>query len=177
MAKKRRKTTRRTTRRRAPARRKTTRRRRRTSHGGGGGRGFALVKHDAPNLFLSATYGYLEKKAAADANFALNKVPRPIDALGYTGNIAAMAYLATYLTPNIWVKRSATVIATIAAYKLGKQGEMYKSSDTTTIGDAGYEHHGDETIIDDHIMGALEEEGGMGAVSYDHAVEAAGEYV
>lgn len=173
-------TRKRTTKRRAPARRRaTTKRRRRASSGGGGAhRGLRLVRHDAPNLLIAGAYGYLESKAKADANYWLNKVPRPIDSVGYTGNIALMAYGATLLHPSRWLQRFATVTATIAAYKLGKAGEMYKGSGTDTIGDAGgYETHGDEHIIDDHIMGALDAEGSMSGVPYDDAVEHASEHV
>lgn len=167
-------------RRRSSGRRTTHRRTHRRRHGGfggGGGRGIAAVKHDAPNLLLAGLYGVVEKKAAGDDNFILNKIPRPIAALGYTGNIAAALYLATMVTHNKWVRRGASVVATIALYKMGKNGGAFQSSDKTTIGDDDY-MAGDEQVIDSAMMGALEAEGmahtTQPGLKYDDVVTEAG---
>lgn len=159
-------------------------RRRRSGGVGGGGRGIGAVKADAPRLVMSLAYGKVEALAAADANFLLNKVPRPIAALGYTGNVAAMLYLATLFSPNKYLRMGASVVATIATYKLGKQGKLYDSAETTTIG-ADYggsmmEGGGDERVIDDHVMGALDAEAtefaepGRNGLQYDDVVQEAG---
>jgi hypothetical protein len=136
------------------ARASPRRRRRHSVGGGGGGRGLAAIKQDVPRLLMAGVYGKVEALAAADANFVLNKVPRPLVAVGYTGNIALAAYLATFVTPNKYVRLAASVIATIATYKLGKNGAAF--TDATKVGDDDY--LGDEQVIDEHVMGALEVE-------------------
>lgn len=173
------------TRRRSGGRRVHHRRRRHGGGGGGGGgRGLAAVKSDGRDLVVGALYGLAEAKAKADANFPLNKIPRPIVALGYTGNIAAMLYLATMVTPNRYVRIGARVVATIAAYKMGKNGGAYTSSDTTTIGGSydGDLMSGDERVIDANMMGALDAEATervqtRQGLAYDDVVREAGSRV
>lgn len=140
-------------------------------------------------LVVSAVYGKIESMAAADDNFFLNKLPRPLDVVGYTGNIALALYIATYFTRNPYVKVAASTVATIAAYKIGKQGKLYTTSDKTSIGLVPYgdEHDelsgvGPEQIIDDNVMGALDAEAHeFGAhqegLSYETAVREAGSRV
>ena len=164
---------------------KRTHRKRSHGFGSGGGRGMSAVKSDVPRMVAAAIYGKVESLAAADADFALNKIPRPIAALGYTGNISAMLYLATLFTGNKYVRLGASVTATIASYKLGKQGKLYASSDTTTIGAdyGGDAMEGDERVIDEHVMGALDAEASefgnpsREGVQYDDVVQEAGSRV
>lgn len=165
-----------------------THRRRRSHFGGGGGRGLSAVKADVPRMVAALAYGKIESLAAGDANFLLNKVPRPIKQLGYTGNIAAMLYLATLFSPNKYLRLGASTVATIATYKLGKQGKLYDSAETTTIGaDYGGDMleggHGDEQVIDANMMGALDAEAtefgqpSREGIPYDDVVKEAGSRV
>jgi hypothetical protein len=119
-------------------------------------------------------YGLAEQKAKTDDSFFLNKVPKPIVALGYTGNIAAILYLATFVTPNAYVRRAARVVATIATYKLGRNGAAF--TDAKVISGPGPDDDmgSDENVIDANMMGALEAEGslsrsGRGSSTYDTA--------
>lgn len=160
------------------------RRHRRSGGGGGGGRGLSAVKADASSMVIAGLYGMAEGKAKADANFPLNKLPRPIVALGYTGNVAAMLYVATMVTSNRWVRQAARVVANIAFYKLGKQGAPYTSSDTSTIGGSydGDSMDGDERVIDANMMGALDAEASertqsRQGIAYDDVVREAGSRV
>lgn len=158
--------------------------------GGGGGRGFGALKSDATELLIGGLYGVAEAKAKADQTFILNKIPKPVTALGYTGNVAAALYLATYLTPNPYVRKAARVVATIAAYKLGKNGGSFTTSTSDSIGGDGDDDMGDENIIDANAMGALDAEGVQvlssrassaydrrEGVPYDDVVEQAGSRV
>jgi hypothetical protein len=154
MAKRKRRATRR-----APAKR-TQRRGRRTVHRGSGP--IAAVKHDMPMMVAGAIYGVIEGKAKEDDAFFLNKLPRPLDALGYTGNVAVMLYLAQAATGNRHVKTLTSAVATIAAYKLGRNKGAFTTADKTSI---GHDHGSDEHVIEDHVMGALEAEG------MDHTVQ------
>jgi hypothetical protein len=159
MAKRRRKTShkRRSTRR---STRRVHHRRRRGGGHSGGGAGLALLKHDVPKLIAGAVYGKLEALAKADDAFFLNKVPRPITAVGYTGNIALALYAASMFIRHPYIKLGASTVATIAMYKMGKNGGAFQTSDKTSIGGDwdGDSMEGDERVIDDHTMGALDAE-------------------
>lgn len=140
--------------------RRTTHRRRR-SGGGGGGAGLALLKHDVPKLVAAGVYGKLESMAAADDNFILNKIPKPLAAVGYTGNVALALYLLSTVVRHPYIKLGASTAAIIASYKIGKAGKLYTSSDKSTIGmayDGDEVSGGVERIIDQATMGALDAE-------------------
>jgi hypothetical protein len=170
-------------RKRSGGRRRAAPRRGRRSRGhGGGGSGLSAVKHDVPRLIAAGIYGKLEAMATADTNNILNKVPKPLVAVGYTGNIALALYAATYLVKHPYVRLGASVVATIAAYKMGKNGGAFTSS--TTVGAAydGDSMDGDEKVIDDHVMGALDAEAKefsspQQGLSYDDVVKEAGSRV
>jgi hypothetical protein len=153
----------------------------------GGGRGLGLIKHDVPDMLAAIAYGKVEAMAAADDSFILNKIPRPIAAVGYTGNIALALYVANMIFPHRYLRMGARTAATIAAYKIGKQGKLYTSSDKTTIGEPWYGNQMDggvEHVIDHHTMGALDAEATEFAarppthgIPYDSTVEEAGSHV
>jgi hypothetical protein len=162
-------------RRRSSGRRTHHRRRRSGFHGGGSG--LSAVKQDIPRMLMAAVYGAAEAKAVKDDAFLLNKVPRPITALGYTGNIAGALYLASMFVKHPYVRLGASVVATIATYKLGKNGGAFQTSDKTSIGDDNF-LEGDEQVIDEHVMGALEAEATehttQPGLKYDDVVREAG---
>lgn len=127
--------------------------------GGGGGGGSILAiaglpsKDKAMDIAAAGVYGFLEGKAKADANFMMNKIPRPIVQLGYSGGTALALYLANkYLLKNKWVGHLANGAAAVALYQMGKQGSPF--ADVNIAGDddvAGF--------IDDNDIGALAAEG------------------
>lgn len=157
--------------------RRTHHRSRRRHHGGGGGSGLSAVKQDVPRMLMAAAYGKAEALAVKDDSFILNKVPRPITALGYTGNIAGALYIASMFIKNPYVRLGASVVATIATYKLGKNGGPFQTSDKTSIGDDNF-LEGDEHVIDEHVMGALNAEADehttQPGLKYDDVVREAG---
>lgn len=161
---------------RGSGRRRTHHRRRRF---GGGGSGMSALKHDVPKLLAAAIYGKVESLAASDDNFFLNKIPKPITAVGYTGNVALALYLLSMFVKHPYVKMGASTAAVIAAYKIGKQGKLYSSSDKGSIGeyyDGNMLEGTPEAIIDDHTMGALDAEAaefGTQGVPFDPVVHEA----
>lgn len=150
------------------------RRRAHRAHHGSGGSGLAAIKHDAPRMIAGAIYGRLEASAKADANHMLNKVPKPITAIGYTGNIALALYAASMFVRHPYVRLGASVVATIATYKMGVNGKAFEA--VTLSGEDFLE--GDEQMIDAHAMGALEAEGHdhttQPGLRYDDVVQQAG---
>ena len=159
----------------AKKRRKSSRSKsRRRSHGGGGGSIFPALglpsKSEAMSIAGGAVYGYLEAAAANNAEHMLNKIPRPIEQLGYAGGTALAAYLVNrYLFKNHFLKAFANGTATVALYKMGKAGKMFEGTPTAAIG--GYDDVagefdeadiagelddiGDDDIGDDDDMGEL----------------------
>lgn len=149
----------------AKRRRKQHRRSRRRHHGGGGGRGGWIPPREDLHLFAaSAGVGYLESAAAADANHVLNKIPRPVAQLGYTGGTALAAWVIAKMTGNKWARLVARASATIATYQMGRHGGLLTdASKAVTISGDDYlgddDYMGAESYIDDATMGALDAEG------------------
>lgn len=144
MAKKRRKRSvaiarapRRTVRRRAAPRRSYRRR-------SGGTGGMLPPKDDLLDIGGAAVYGYLEKAAVKDPKHFLASIPKPVDALGYTGNVALMAWIAYKISKNKYVGHIAKGTLAVAAYKLGRRGESYKEAnegvDVSGVDDDGGEY-------------------------------------
>jgi hypothetical protein len=121
--------------------------------------------------------GKLEALAKQDANFPLNKIPRPITALGYTGGTAVALWLGAKLiggTIGHYARIGARAAAVAAAYQIGKAGKAF---DSVAVQGDDWET-GDERYIDDYTMGALSTEAhqNVGALSYEEAVQQAGAY-
>jgi len=103
-------------------------RRRGSSFGGGGGYGLKPSRDDVHMLMASAAWGFGGKNARTSADSILNKVPKPIDQLGFTGNSALVLWLLSVITKNRWARLGARAVANIAAYQLGHKGEAFKQS-------------------------------------------------
>jgi hypothetical protein len=159
--------------RRAPARRSHARRtRRRGGHRGGGGGGFALKPSgdDIKLMAASAGIGFLETKAKADANFFLNKVPKPVNQLGYTGNLALVLWVASHFTKNRWLRLGARAAANITSYHIGRMGKTFSSgAEFFTV--SGWSDEEVASVLETASMGALNPEGDNmpGVVAYDDA--------
>lgn len=108
----------------------TRRHRRRRSGGGGGGGGYGLKPSgdDVKLMGACALYGYLEKASSTEADHLLNKVPKPFDQLGFTGNTALVLWAASVVTKNRWVRLAARGVANVAAYQLGHRGKLFDQS-------------------------------------------------
>lgn len=119
----------RTYRRRGRSRSASPRRRRSYRRGGGGGGYGIKPSHDDLKLMAGAgLYGFLEKAAKTDKDHVLNKVPKPVDQLGFTGNTALVLWLLSVATKNPWVRLGARSTAIVATYQLGHRGELFKQS-------------------------------------------------
>jgi hypothetical protein len=139
----------------APARRKRSGggRKRRHHFGGGGGSGLSLVpsRDELHSIAGAGVYGWLEGKSKADADFFLNKVPKPIAVLGFAGNTAIALRLLAHFTKNKWLGVAAKSTAAIAAYQLGRKGGGFT---------AGTEHFQVAGYSDDDVAQQLESGGG-----------------
>ena len=113
-------------------------------------------RSEAMSIAGAGVYGMLEGKAKADADFILNKIPRPIAQLGFSGGTALALYLVNrYGFKNQYVKALANGAASVAMYQMGKQGGLF--TDATVQGLPTYGVAGE--LDDDDVMGALAAEG------------------
>jgi len=166
---------RRRTRARKGTKRRTTRRvgRRRGRRGSGGGGGYALKPsgEDIKLFAASAAVGFVETKAKADANFFLNKIPKPVNQLGYTGNLALVLWVASHFMKNKWLRLGARASANITCYHLGRMGKAF-SSGTEFFTVAGWSDEEVASALENAAsMGALNPEGDNmpGVIAYDDA--------
>lgn len=139
---------------------------RRRRHGGGGlfgggGGGYALVpaKHELMSFLASGVYGLTERLAKADANMLLNKVPKPITQLGFSGGIALAARVANHFVRNPMLKLYGDAAAHAAMYQMGRLGTTFTDVNVATL--SGLEGDDDEVagFIEDNEMHALAGEG------------------
>lgn len=155
-------------RRRTSSRRAPARRRRRGGGGGGGGSLFPMLglpsKEKAMDIAAAGVIGYLEVKAAGDADHILNKIPRPITQIGYSGGTALALYLLAKFGPGSiakYARHLANGSASVAMYQMGKRsgagGELLFNNTDIVAGLPAYGVSGD--MIDDATMGALAAEG------------------
>jgi hypothetical protein len=123
--------------------------------------------------------GLLEKQAKTDATFLLNKIPRPIVQLGYTGGTALALYALSLVAPGSlkrYARLGARAAAVAATYQMGKLGGAFADVTIAGVGDGEHGHQG-EHLIDDHVMGALDSEGSaMSGNPYDDVVDHAIEH-
>jgi len=103
-------------------------RRSRRSFGGGGGYSLKPSGDDLKLFGAMALYGYLEKASGTDKDHLLNKVPRPIDQLGFTGNTALVLWGGSVVLKSRWLRLAARATAGIAAYQLGHRGKLFDQS-------------------------------------------------
>lgn len=105
----------------------------------------------------AGAFGWAENQAKTDANFVLNKIPKMIDGLGWTGNTTLGLYLINkFLFRNRWLAEGAKAGAAITAYQFMRRGgkAFTKADEFFTVSGADY-LSGDEAYLDDHTMGAL----------------------
>ena len=94
----------------------------------GGGFGFKPSGDDLKLWGATALYGYLEKASGTDKDHLLNKVPRPIDQLGFTGNTALVLWAGSVLLKNRWLRLAARATAGVAMYQFGHRGKLFDQS-------------------------------------------------
>lgn len=116
-------------------------------HRGGGGRrrGLGGIASGLPVMeaVAGAAVGFIEKTAKADQNFFLNALiaKSPIDALGFTGNLTALAWLVNKFGGGIvpasirpYLREGIKLGAGITAYQLVRQDKAFaKATDFFTI--------------------------------------------
>jgi len=121
--------------------------------------------------------GFLESKAKADDSFFVNKLPKPVDQIGFTGNLALALWVGSHFFKNSWLRLGAKAAAGITVYQLGRMGKAFTSGkDFFTV--AGWS---DEDVANalEANMGALRaagDEGMPGVDSFDPALTQYGEY-
>lgn len=96
---------------------------------GVGGEGLKPSRHTLESWALAALYGYLEGKARTDSEFILHKVPKPIPQVGFTGNVALVAWVGGHVAKQPWLKRFGNSVAHVASYQLGLHGGSFSSGD------------------------------------------------
>lgn len=163
MARKRRKSTSR--RRRSGGRRRSSRRR-----GGAGGYAIKPSGEDIKLWGAMAGVGLLESKAKADDSFLANKIPKLIDPIGFTGNLAVFLWGMSYLLKNRWLRLGGRAAAGITAYQLGRKGGTFSSGKDFFVV-SGYDDDDVREMLDT-AMGALQADGeGGDGLSWDAAAE------
>lgn len=137
-----------------------TRARSRRRGGGGGGGSSGL---DIPVLVASAAYGALEASAIKDATSFLNKIPRPIDQLGYAGGTALALYALSMVVKHPYLRAAVKATSQIAAYQMGRAGGALKAA-TAPLTISGISPGGNERVLRDEQIGEIEAEH-IGALS------------
>lgn len=154
-------------------RRRTTRRRGRRHHGGGGS-SFALMppREDLKLIGACAAVGFVETKAKADPEFFLNKVPKPIDQLGYTGNLALLLRVVAHFSKNKWALLGARAAGNIAAYHIGRMGKPFSSGTQFFTVAGGFSDDDVAAAVEQMNLGALNAAGDSmpGVMEYDPSV-------
>lgn len=139
--------------RRSSSRKSTRRSRRRSSFGGGGGYALKPSGEQLKRWAVMGLYGYLEKASSTDNDHVLNKVPRPIDQLGFTGNTALILWGLSHVAKNRWLRLAADATAGIASYQFGYRGKLFdQSGERFKI--AGWSDADVAQALEDHIQGA-----------------------
>jgi len=130
-------------------------RRRGRRRGGGGSIGGLMPSRDQMyNMGAAAVYGVLERKAKEDQTFFANSIvaKSPIPQLGFAGNLAvAMKLVNHFAFRHPMLNRMANVTAEIAAYQIGRKGELFKDVSVFTV--AG--EYDDDQLAGDLDVGAL----------------------
>jgi hypothetical protein len=115
---------------------------------------------DLKLMGASAVIGYIETKAKAEAESFLNKIPTPIDQLGYTGNLALVLRVIAHATKNKWALLGARAAANIASYHIGRMGKAFTS---------GKDFFAISGWSDDDVSRAIEQNLSMGALNPEGA--------
>jgi len=155
---------------------------RRRGHRGVGGEGLKPSRHTLESWALAALYGYLEGKARTDSDFLLHKVPKPIPQVGFTGNVALVAWVGGHVAKQPWLKRFGNSVAHVASYQLGLHGSAFSSGDEmfSVSGYGAVSGPGDNMRLTPdklaelaNAMHAAASVSGVGAVPYEEDVEEA----
>jgi hypothetical protein len=159
----------------AKKRRKSTRRRSTRRTGGGGRRGGFLSGIEWKDMAGAAAYGYLEnqvKEKPADA--LLKKVPLFYAGIGYAGCLGLLAHFAGKQmggAAGAALRHLSKGTLDVAAYKLMRNGELYKdeaAADAALAGDEmGFGALGDDAEVgftdDPDAVSGDDDEVGYGA--------------
>jgi hypothetical protein len=107
------------------------RRTRRSRHASPQAMGLMPTRSELYDLAGTAAFAAAERKAAAEPTFFINSVPRPIDAIGWAGNIALAARVAAYAARKVLpaaakpLKHFAIGAGHVAAYQLMRHGKLF----------------------------------------------------
>lgn len=139
----------------AKKRRKSTRRRTSARRSGGGRRGGFLSGIEWKDMAGAAAYGYLENQVKEKGDEAiLKKVPLFFDGIGYAGCLGLLAHFAGKQiggAAGSALRHLSKGTLDVAAYKLMRNGELYKdkaAADAALAGDEmGYGALGDDAEV------------------------------
>jgi len=84
-------------------------------------------REDIKQWAACGAIGFLESKAKADDSFFVNKLPKPVDAVGFTGNLALALWVGSHFFKNSWLHMGAKAAAGITVYQLGRMGKAFAS--------------------------------------------------
>lgn len=170
MAKKRRSSKRR----RSISRRRTgSRRRSRRSGGlfsGGGGYGLKPSGEDLKLWGAMGGVGWLEGQAKSNDSFVANRIPKLVDPVGFTGNLAIFLWGMSYLLKNKWLRLGGRAAAGITTYQLFRRGKVFGSG-KEFFSISGYDDDDVREMLDG-ALGALAADGvDNDGLSWDAAAE------
>lgn len=151
--------------------RKGTRRRRRSGglFAGGGGYGLKPSGEDVKLWGAMGGVGWLEAQAKANDSFIANKIPKLVDPVGFTGNLAIFLWGMSYLLKNKWLRLGGRAAAGVTVYQMMRQGKVFGSGkDFFTV--SGYDDD-DVRMMLDQSLGALAADGDGDGLSWDAAAE------
>ena len=150
-------------------------RRRGGRFGSGGELGLKPTSNDIKMAGATAAIGWLENVAKTQSNAdiagLLAKVPKPIAALGWTGNMALVMWLVSHFFKLRWLRLASRGAAFVTTYQLGRQGKAF-SSGGEFFSISGYDDDDVREMLDT-AMGALSADGGddTDGLTWDAAAE------
>lgn len=120
---------------------------------------------------MAAGYGFLESAAKGDDAHLLNKVPKVIPQVGYTGNVAVNAWVLGTVLKNRHLRQFGDSVAHVAAYQLGTRGALFtEASEHFTVSGPG-----EVLDVSPHEMEALADAMSNADLSGDEDYEVSGD--
>jgi hypothetical protein len=142
--------------------------RRRGRRGGGGGYALKPSGEDLKMIAACAAVGFVEGKAKSDDSFFLNKIPKPVDVLGFTGNLALVAWFGSHFLKNRWLRLGARAAANITGYQLGRKGSPFGSG-KEFFSISGYDDDDVKQMLDASLGALAADANGGDGLSWDEA--------
>ena len=118
----------------------------------------------------TAAVGWLEFKSKSEPDFFLNKVPRPVAQVGFTGNLALVAWVASHFMHNKWLRLFSRGAAMVTTYQLGRMLSPFSEGQPFFVGAGEYSDDDINRALQARI-GALQSDGmNPAGVMFDDSV-------